>query len=769
MRGLHNPRIGVFLLLGVAIVALAILHTDMRTDIRDFFFPGAAVDAGFRIGQQQAEQLSRRYIVSVTYAGDDESTARVLVDALQQALSGHAGVSRVWSGESYAASMTDQLLWYAPHVTQLYSLQPKLSIEEIFSDAHLQQRARMIRQALLGPDPQRIKALLLHDPLLLSIDVLAGHAMRDDSLSRESRAITFFVETHQSGLDTDTQAGFQYELERMFADLQAQQGAALGLEYTGVPVFSVAIRQQVAGDVQRIALLSMLAIALLSWLVLRSIRAVLLLAILLLVSVGFAVLLSQWVFGYVHGMTLALGTTLTGVCIDYFIHGMVHAGSGTLRQRQQALRRIWPALLTAATTTLVGYLALSLSGYPGLQQLAVFAVAGIAMALLLTRYFLTALVTVLGVRIKPSFDPGVLLQGGYRRRGRVLLAIVVCVVVVPGIGRVEWRDDMGLLSADMQQLRDNDSRIRARLSSVEPGRFVLVAGDTVEQALQRGEAVQRVLLQLQAAGKLESFSALYPWLASQQLQSDNAAAWNAALDDDVRTRWQQALTRAGLNAVLFPPLPASTQSLLLPDDLGETALWPLLSQQLLLETAQATTAIWLSQHDPAAVVTALQGLAGARYFSQKDSLDALSASYRVSALSMLAWGGVAILLMLMLRYRSILSAVRVLSPALLSVLLVLGLWGVSAVAPGILHLIGLLLATAICVDYGVFFFENAGGNLQRTLRAISISALTTAVSFACLGAADMPALHALAWTVAPAVLFGFLLCPLLLPGHNSGP
>jgi predicted exporter len=136
---------------------------------------------------------------------------------------------------------------------------------------------------------------------------------------------------------------------------------------------------------------------------------------------------------------------------------------------------------------------------------------------------------------------------------------------------------------------------------------------------------------------------------------------------------------------------------------------------------------------------------------------------------MLAWGGVAILLMLMLRYRSILSAVRVLSPALLSVLLVLGLWGVSAVAPGILHLIGLLLATAICVDYGVFFFENAGGNLQRTLRAISISALTTAVSFACLGAADMPALHALAWTVAPAVLFGFLLCPLLLPGHNSGP
>jgi predicted exporter len=343
---------------------------------------------------------------------------------------------------------------------------------------------------------------------------------------------------------------------------------------------------------------------------------------------------------------------------------------------------------------------------------------------------------------------------------------LLSVVVLMGIGQVEWRDDMGLLSTEMQQLRDHDSRIRARLSSAEPGRFVLVTGKDVEESLQRGEAVQRVLLPLQSDGKLDGFVALYPWLASQQLQSENAAVWNAALDDDVRARWQQALTQAGLNAELFPPLSISTRDFLLADELGDSAVWPLLSQQLLVEPAQAMTVIWLSRHDPSAVVSALQGIAGARYFSQKDSLDTLSANYRKRAVTMLAWGIGAILLMLALRYRSMLSALQVLSPALLSVLLMLGLWGLFGVLPGILHLIGLLLAAAICVDYGIFFFENGGGNLQRTFQAISVSALTTAVSFACLGAADTPALHALAWTVAPGVLLGFLLCPLLLHGHN---
>jgi predicted exporter len=81
---------------------------------------------------------------------------------------------------------------------------------------------------------------------------------------------------------------------------------------------------------------------------------------------------------------------------------------------------------------------------------------------------------------------------------------------------------------------------------------------------------------------------------------------------------------------------------------------------------------------------------------------------------------------------------------------------------GILHLVGLLLTAAVCVDYGVFYMENRGGDDRRTLQAITVSAITTAAAFASLGAAENPALHALAGTVAPGVLAGLLLCPMML-------
>ncbi|MCK5924190.1 MAG: hypothetical protein KAG66_24860, partial [Methylococcales bacterium] len=86
-----------------------------------------------------------------------------------------------------------------------------------------------------------------------------------------------------------------------------------------------------------------------------------------------------------------------------------------------------------------------------------------------------------------------------------------------------------------------------------------------------------------------------------------------------------------------------------------------------------------------------------------------------------------------------------------------------------LHLIGILLTAAICVDYGIFYAENRSGNQTLTFQAITISALTSTLSCACLGVAQSPALHALAWTVAPGILLGFLLCPITLKSDAKIP
>jgi predicted exporter len=752
----------VFLLTVAGLAAAAIHLTTIRTDIGDFFFSSAADNPGYRIGQRQSKQLARRYLISIAHPGTDKTTVQEFLTALQRALAESGQVRRVWT-EPFSQTDIRQLLHlYAPHQLQLQSLRPEQEISRLLSQEGMASQANIIKAALLGPDPSLAKSLLQDDPMLLTLSWFKRASQAYKPPHTDPAFSTFFLETQHAGLDTVAQQGFQQLLAEIFSTLNSKHGERFTLEMTGVPVFAASIQAQVKRDVTRISVLSVGLVILLSWLVFRSFHALLSISIMLFATACIAALLTQWMYGYLHGLTLALGTTLIGICIDYFIHGMVQASNSTGTDRELIIRRIWPALLVGGATTLIGYTALSFSGFPGLQQVAVFTGSGIVAALLITRFILPDLLSLLRVQVQPRVDLSGLLALAAGSRSRYLVIAVISGLLLAGGSRIRWGDDLDTLAPSLQQLAETDRAIRARLSSIEPGRFILVSGDSMEAVLQTAEEVQRRLAELQQQGKLYAYFPLFPWIASGQLQTRNGQAWNNALDPEAQTRWNNALTAQGLSATAFPALPTAHMSLFEPEQVLDSPAAVLLSAQLLQEASGTTAVIWLGKHQPQALLDMLQAIPNARYFSQKDTIRQLSRDYRHQAQAMLFWGILVILVLLGIRYRSVLTALRVFTPATLSIMLLLGLWGLSGAAMGMLHLIGLLLTAAVCVDYGVFFLENRSGDRKHTFQAITVSAITTAAAFASLGAAENPALHALAGTVAPGVLAGFLLCPVML-------
>ena len=761
-------RVWIFLLFAAALVMATLQLTTVQTDIGDFFFSADRDDPGYRVGQLQSDELARRYLISVAHPDTDNGTAAEFVAALQRAQAESEQVQRVWT-EPFSQAEVEQLLrFYAPYQLQLLSLYPEHEIGRLLSAEGMASQAGIIKRTLLGPDPSLLKLLLADDPMLLTLAWLThtGQAVRQPDNDPAHSA--FFLETRHAGLDTAAQQGFQQLLTTTFAALNSRHDEHFTLEFTGVAVFAVNIREQVKQDITRISSLSAGIVILLFWLLFRSLRALLCISILLITTACIATLLTQWLYGYLHGLTLALGTTLIGICIDYFIHGMVHAGDTRGAERLHAIRRIWPALLVGAATTLIGYTALSFSGFSGLQQVAVFTGSGIVAALLLTRYLLPDLMDLLRVKVQPRINLSVLLAINVSTRARTLVIALIALCLLAGGSRIQWADDMDRLAPSLQQLAATDRSIRARLSSIEPGRFILVSGDRMEVVLQTAEAVQRQLHDLQQQGKLDAYYPLFPWLASTQLQTRNTQAWNDAMSPAVRERWTKTLAAHGLSAAAFPPLGVAVDALLDPAAAMTSPAATLLSTQLMQDTAGITAVIWLGRHDPQALRDAMQAIPDASYFSQKDTIRQLARDYRYKAQTLLVWGLLLILALLSARYRSVADALRVLTPATLSLMLLLGLWGLSGAAMGMLHLIGLLLTAAVCVDYGVFFLENSSGNRVRTYQAITVSAITTAAAFASLGVAENPALHALAWTVAPGVLAGLLLCPVMLRHSSRG-
>jgi len=762
-----HRRVVLFLFALPFLLFTAFEQLNIKTDISAFFISGKSDQMKLLASRMQTGEISRRYLLSIEQKNKLEPAVE-FVDELRQAWSHIAGVSRVFGQGLDEGAMHQLLAFYTPYRYHLYSLQPKQDIPEAFSESAMKARATMIKEGLLGQQSAWMREIIRADPMFLMSQSFGRISKASQTTEKQTRYTALILETDASGLDTAKQAAIKQQLEQVFQTLNQQHQSAYQLEMTGVPVFALTIKKQVKKDVQWISSVSIVLMVLLFLWMFRSLQSLLLVMVILLVSAAMASLMTSWVFGQIYALTLALGTTLIGICVDYPIHSMVHVQASD-EQAVRTIRRIWPSLLLGAATTMVGYAALSFTGFPGMQQIALYSAVGIVTALLISRFILPFAMPhhKKPWKTQPSIQYWLALVQT-KTLQKIMICLALLSVVWVFIVGVTWQDDLSQLSPSVQTLKEQDQQIRARMQSIEPGRFILIHAPNMEQALQKSEYVSLKLERLKEKGDLSAFYGLYPWLASKQLQQQNSQLARQWLSNDVRQQWKKILEQEGLRSAFFTSPAVPDVPLLDLDAVLKSPAGRYIAGQYVRNHHEVLLTIWLGMHTPDVLKHAFSGDQGVQYVSQKDMMNEMNGVYRSKAVIALSYGALVILLLLAWRYRSMVAAVQVLLPAMASVSFVVTFWVLLGYPLSILHLLGLLLAVAICVDYGIFFYENRTENMYVTYQAIVMSALTTIVAFFSLALAENPALQVLAWTIAPSVLLGFLLCPVLIQCPKKG-
>jgi hypothetical protein len=97
----------------------------------------------------------------------------------------------------------------------------------------------------------------------------------------------------------------------------------------------------------------------------------------LVIALIVAVATTVFVFGSIHGLTLAFGPSLVGLVLDYGIHTKIHKGS----------KAAWSSNLFGLLTTLSGFIALAFSEIPLVRQIMVFSVVGLVTSFILYYFF----------------------------------------------------------------------------------------------------------------------------------------------------------------------------------------------------------------------------------------------------------------------------------------------------------------------------------------------------------------------------------------------
>jgi len=154
---------------------------------------------------------------------------------------------------------------------------------------------------------------------------------------------------------------------------------------------------------------------------------------------------------------------------------------------------------------------------------------------------------------------------------------------------------------------------------------------------------------------------------------------------------------------------------------------------------------------------------GTTLLDLKQASEDLVAHQRERILWCLAVAAVLLVIVVFAALRDALRVRRVLAPMALTTLLIVALFHATGVSLSLFHLIALVLAAGLGLDYALFFEHAADdpAEQRRTLHAVIVCSLSTLLVFALLALSTLPVLRAIGLTVAAGVVSNFVLALLL--------
>jgi predicted exporter len=690
-----------------------------------------------------------------------EAAFRGRLDALQQA---HAlPFEESGSAEDWFDRARD---FYAPYRDRVLTPEQRSRLSGTSADA----LAEEALAALYGPMGAPRLTEWSADPLGLwpqwwsARAAASGLRIGDDGLLQAEDAYWAVLrfQTRGSAFALDGGRVIQDALDSATAAAR-EQVAGLRELRAGVPLHAEAAAVQAHREINTIGWGSLAAVLLLTWLAFRSLRPILLVAASLLIGCAAALSVTALVFGEVHLLTLIFGASLVGVAEDYGIHWFAARQGDHQRNSWSLLRHLLPGLALALATSALAYLALGLAPFPGLRQMALFSVVGLAAA------FLTVVCwfPFVGGRRPPTTRFSQRLGGALSRWPRVGINrrwLVVGLVVACFMGAGGWRlgtdDDLRSLQSSPPALIRQQMEIGRLLGMPSPAQFYLVRGADAEQALQREEALLEKLERLKAQHVIGGYRAISDWLPSQKRQAADAVL-TKHVETEVLSRvsaqtgedLQRQPSGAGsIQADAFLQSPASQpfRHLWL-GPLGDSVATVVLVDDL---SRSGTLELLRAQAD---------GLDGVRWVDRTADFSRLLGHYRQMMSWLLLVGVVLVFAVLYWRYRGL--AWRALLPTLLAGLLTVALLGWLGQPLQLFNVLALMLLLGMGIDYGVFLVEHRGD--PSAWLAVSVGAASTWLSFGLLALSSTPALRAFGLTLLFGIGLVWLISPLFRPAAEA--
>ena len=761
----------VLVLLLSGVCAFAALRLDIRQNVQDML-PDS-------ISRGEVQLLSRLGLINrvfVTVEGADFRTVSESTARLGELLSEDSIFTRVIYRVPGVTrpDMLEEFMEMLPAVMEQVDL---IELDKILEPENIRKTIQEDFLLLNSPAGPGLKAHLQRDPLgfmrffLKKLELLKnGSSMqvRGGMFSTpDGRACMLWAETAGVLTDSATAEKVQRSLD---SALEAALLPGTSVTVIGTLPHTLANARMVNRDLKLLLTLATVAIVLLFWCFTRDLRSFALVLIPLL-SAPFALLAAGVVSGWkVSGIALAFGVVLIGIAVDFSVHIYMYArergkriGLGDIASSPVA-RSIIMAYLTTAGVFVV----LLFSQIPAHRQMALMALAGLSVALVLA-FALVPDMLPQGARHVPSGMPLFRI-----RLNKISCAPVLIVwILIMAAGLMAWsfisyNGDIREFDVKTPEITRAEQRFH-RLWGTDPDQVMVVAaGPGIKQALDLNDKVLAWLRE----HDVQDVRTLSHLLPGPDRQAANIRQWKEFWKDRypvLKEELTAAARQAGFTPSAFDPFLHWLKTAPHPFDPAgflDSPAGSLLSGMIRFShevrsdlpredkdnEVLVITFVSAKDADMAELRQICSDLPGVHIFSgsgwKLDMEEIMRSDIRHMSLG-------ALLLVTCIAW-FFFRNVRMVAAALAPVVSALAVMAIFTVLSGgqfnMMHLLMGIMVTGLSIDYGIFMVcAVREGHTPSTVRAVVLCALSTISGFGILALAHHPVLRSLGETVLAGI------------------
>ncbi len=697
---------------------------------------------------------------------------------------------------SYAVSRPELFLTPADMSTLKERFTPRGMDESLRrATTELAGQAGMVSRELVAGDPLGLRELIL--PRLRK----GSQALDLDSsspyfLSRDGQVLVIIAEPARPVQEMDF-------ARKLVAGInEARAGAPVHISCAGAHLSAVIDEASMKGNIVSCIISSLMVVLGIFYFTYRRLLPTLLIPVIISCGVFLALGTVGFFLPSIHIISFAFTALIIGLGTDYSIHIYDRfyweraAGVDVEEALRLAIVDTGYGVFTAAFTTAVPFLALTISEVRALFELGLLVGLGVLLSLYATYFFLPPLLIFMERRFPlalyhplPGFGMGLLWDSCLRFRGGITVVTTVLIVVFLGAAtRLGFEGDLKKLQPRQSEAMLTQEKIERHLNLSPKSLMVAVEGTDLDDVLSRGAGVDALAERYRQRGELVAWSSLGQIMNGPQRQREMTGLLATALaGSDPAANLRISLEKNGFDPPSFTSALAGITSFASSrpggaeeavKQLSASPLKGVVQRHLILHNGVWRLLSHLSYrgeefHRDRFMKELAVRVPGARVTGIDLVGEQLSSSVRRSFGWSFLLGGILVLFLLMSHFETRTGIFASLFPVVAGGIAMLGLMVLTGMKINFMNSMVVVTILGMGSDYGLHLYYRAGntgtGQRERFIqagRAVFLSALTTVAGFGSLAFTDYGAMSSIGWAtnygVIATAFFSLVSLPALL-------